>query len=327
MMIKRVFLVFAFCLAYLSGVFAQSPQNDPLKNAVVTLFKNSGEVVFNKDSADYVRIIRPDTSAQFLYLVNEFYMDGKTKMVGTSLMPSSGLKRQGPFIEYFHNGHRKSIINYENGEQTGDFAYYYPNGKIYYTGTYDKDKKQAVISEARDTSGAVTAQNGSGKWITYDDDFKHITGEGPIVNGLKEGEWRGTTTDSIQYVCTYAKGESVSGVSHDKSGAEYHFTKDWVVPEFKGGEKALWEFLQTNLHYPALARENNVQGKVWLSFVIKKNGDISKIKILNGIGSGCDDEALRFMRLSPPWTPGIRYGVPVSDTYVMPISFVLQNDN
>lgn len=96
-------------------------------------------------------------------------------------------------------------------------------------------------------------------------------------------------------------------------------------PEFNGGSKKLNRFLGRNLRYPTLAQENGVQGRVFISFVVEANGGLSTFKVVRGIGSGCDEEALRVMRLSPPWNPGILHGEPVRSTYILPITFQLSN--
>lgn len=96
-------------------------------------------------------------------------------------------------------------------------------------------------------------------------------------------------------------------------------------PEFDGGTKKLNRFLSRNLRYPSLAQENGVEGRVFVSFVVETNGSISQIKLVRGIGSGCDEEALRVVRLLPAWKPGVLDGVPVRSTYILPINFQLSN--
>lgn len=96
-----------------------------------------------------------------------------------------------------------------------------------------------------------------------------------------------------------------------------------VYPEFEGGMKGWARFLQRNLRYPNVAQENEVQGRVMVSFVIEKDGSISDVKLISGIGSGCDEEALRVIRKSPNWKPGRQNAQPVRVRYTMPLSFAL----
>lgn len=96
-------------------------------------------------------------------------------------------------------------------------------------------------------------------------------------------------------------------------------------PEFPGGQEAFVKFLGKNLRYPGIAAENGIQGKVILSFVIERNGELSHIKVIRGIGSGCDEEAMRVLYKSPQWTPGVQNKQPVRVAYNIPINFSLSN--
>ncbi|MEJ7691893.1 TonB family protein [Daejeonella sp.] len=96
-------------------------------------------------------------------------------------------------------------------------------------------------------------------------------------------------------------------------------------PEFPGGQEAFIKFLRKNLRYPGMAAENGIQGKVILSFVIERNGDLSHIKVVRGIGSGCDEEAMRVLSKSPQWKPGVQNKQPVRVAYNLPINFALSN--
>lgn len=96
-----------------------------------------------------------------------------------------------------------------------------------------------------------------------------------------------------------------------------------TAPEYRGGAKALAMFLGSSLRYPARARESKVQGKVYISFIVERDGSLSDFKVIRGIGSGCDEEAIRVLKLCPPWKPGMAGGKAVRTTYVLPITFQL----
>jgi protein TonB len=104
------------------------------------------------------------------------------------------------------------------------------------------------------------------------------------------------------------------------------FTAVEVNPEFPGGIEKFYSYLGKNIRYPAVARENNVQGKVFVGFVVEKDGSLTDIKVIRGIGSGCDEEAVRVLRASPHWKPGIQNGRPVRTQYNVPISFTLAGE-
>ena len=102
------------------------------------------------------------------------------------------------------------------------------------------------------------------------------------------------------------------------------FTIVEEMPSFPGGEVKLFEFLQRNIKYPPVARENGIQGRVYVNFVVDKEGKIKDAKIVRGIGGGCDEEALRVVRAMPDWKIGKQNGRPVSVLYNLPINFTLK---
>ena len=93
--------------------------------------------------------------------------------------------------------------------------------------------------------------------------------------------------------------------------------------EFPGGIKTFSEYLAKNMRYPADARKNGVQGRVFLTFVVEKDGGLSDIKVMRRIGSGCDEEAVRVMKSSPKCKSGMQNDQAVRQQYNMPISFTL----
>ena len=97
------------------------------------------------------------------------------------------------------------------------------------------------------------------------------------------------------------------------------------MPQFPGGENALMEHISKNIVYPVEAKEKEIQGRVFIGFVIEKDGSISNVKVLRGIGGGCDEEAVRAVSAMPKWKPGKQKGKPVRVNYMMPINFKLDN--
>jgi bla regulator protein blaR1 len=96
------------------------------------------------------------------------------------------------------------------------------------------------------------------------------------------------------------------------------------MPEFPGGTKELINYLSNNIKYPEEAKKNQVQGKVFVSFVVEKNGEVNNVSVLRGIGSGCDKEAVRVVEMMPKWEPGTQNDKPVRVKYNLPINFKLQ---
>lgn len=96
------------------------------------------------------------------------------------------------------------------------------------------------------------------------------------------------------------------------------------MPEFPGGELALRKFIANAIKYPVIAQENGIQGKVYVNFVVDKDGSITNAKISRGVDASLDKEALRVVNSLPKWKPGMQRGKPVRVSYTVPISFVLQ---
>ncbi len=101
----------------------------------------------------------------------------------------------------------------------------------------------------------------------------------------------------------------------------YTVVEEW--PQFQGGDTARIKYLSENLKYPKIAKETGIQGAVYVTFVIEKDGSISNVNIIRGIGGGCDEEALRVVSAMPKWKPGRQNGKEVRVQFSMPITFKL----
>lgn len=96
------------------------------------------------------------------------------------------------------------------------------------------------------------------------------------------------------------------------------------MPEFPGGQLALRKFIAQQIKYPAVAREKGIQGKVFVNFVVGKDGSVRNARIARGVDPSLDREALRVISSLPPWKPGKQKGKKVAVSYTVPISFVLE---
>ena len=118
----------------------------------------------------------------------------------------------------------------------------------------------------------------------------------------------------------------VQNISKDDEQIEEQeiFTIVESMPEFPGGEEARMKFLLQNIKYPQIARESGIQGVVYVTFVVEPDGSITNVKVIRGIGGGCDEEAVRVVKMMPKWIPGNQRGKPVRVQFNMPIKFTLQ---
>lgn len=98
-----------------------------------------------------------------------------------------------------------------------------------------------------------------------------------------------------------------------------------VGPQFPGGYDSLNTFIRDNFNYPKEARENNTQGTVYIVVTVETDGSLSSIKVIRGIGYGCDEEAIRLFEIMPPWIPAKDInGNPIRNTINIPVRFILQ---
>lgn len=99
-----------------------------------------------------------------------------------------------------------------------------------------------------------------------------------------------------------------------------------VQPEFPGGMDSMYAFIQKNLIYPEKAKAEGIEGRVFITFTIEKDGSVSNVKILRGIGGGCDEAAKEVIEKMPKWKPGTQRGKPVRVQFNLPIKFELPKD-
>ena len=123
----------------------------------------------------------------------------------------------------------------------------------------------------------------------------------------------------------------------------FDFPKVQKVPEFQGGDTAMMQFISKNIVYPQIAAKNGVAGTVYLTFFVERDGTLSNIEVLKGVNvdlskskteketeivenaaKTLSDEAIRVVKLMPPYNPGIRYGTEVRVKFLLPIRYALQ---
>ena len=86
----------------------------------------------------------------------------------------------------------------------------------------------------------------------------------------------------------------------------------------------MYKYLAENIKYPQMAKESGIQGRVFVTFVVERDGRVTDVRVLRGIGGGCDEEAIRVVAAMPKWAPGKQRGKPVRVQYNLPVKFTLQ---
>ncbi|WP_461789191.1 energy transducer TonB [Pedobacter sp.] len=149
----------------------------------------------------------------------------------------------------------------------------------------------------------------------------------PTVEDLKKADpgqktIEGDPTAEPVQITTAGEGPKQAVVVEDNN--VYNFVSMENPPAYPGGIEKFYKFLGDNIKYPPMAAENNIQGNVFVSFTVEKDGSLTDIKIDRKLGYGTDEEAVRVLKLSRRWNPGMQNGKPVRVKYNIPIKFSLQ---
>ena len=149
-----------------------------------------------------------------------------------------------------------------------------------------------------------------------------------IVDSVKPEEaTRFMTADDV--VETTVDAEVVEVIEQIKEEVQEEAPREVFVvveemPSFPGGDIELLRFINDNINYPELAKENNIQGKVILRFCVTYKGTVDQVSIVRGVDPTLDQEAVRVVKMLPLWKPGKQGGKPVTVWYSLPVSFVLK---
>lgn len=241
----------------------------------------------------------------------------------------------------------KAIIQPENNGGWNKFYNYLSRTVKYPKLAYQYQLQGNVLIKFTLTSGVVSgistgALLGQGcdaevmRTIMNFDDFKsvdngHYTikvafrlpGVNTRVKNNVSSTPKGYTALNTITITSSAKSGEIAELPQDQR--IYDFVSLDKQPGFPGGMDKFYTYIKAGIRYPKEAIEKNIQGKVFLSFIVEDDGQLSDIKVTRGIGGGADEEAVRLLSASPKWTPGTAEGHPVKVKYNIPITFALNN--
>lgn len=201
--------------------------------------------------------------------------------------------------------------------------------KFYYDANNKKfniwDKSDTLIEfhtpiEVNSDYYIIELRKKNGKWLISLDDIVFVNQyRQEITDSLNRQIEKKDSSEKINEKIV----EKPSGKISEKKVDSPIFTVVEDMPSFPGGDEARIKFLRDNINYPQMAKENGIQGTVYVTFVVEENGKVTDVKVLRGIGSGCDEEAVRVVKMMPLWKPGKQSGKAVRVQFNMPIRFVL----
>jgi protein TonB len=142
----------------------------------------------------------------------------------------------------------------------------------------------------------------------------------PTIEEIKKTE---VSTETVEGPTEVVFEEPVKEVAEVEDNQVYTFVEQNA--EFPGGTEAMYKFINKNVKYPAQARRMGTEGKVFVGFVINKDGSIVDVGIVKGISAECDKEAMRVVQMMPPWKAGKQNGKAVRVKFILPINFKLSN--
>lgn len=299
--------------------------------------KENGKEVQIKDSADFIRIISLPEKGEKLFNIQEFYIDGRKKLIGKAYSIEPSVAFEGLVLNYYPNGKTKSSVNYNKNSPTGNSYYFFENGKVKKQLEYPelslKDNKlnnkqmepEFKLIYQIDSLGEVLVEDGIGHLIektTIENDT--LIEEGDYKNGYKDGEWKGRyVSGKSSYIETFAEGKFISGVNTIGIDKVKYTVLD-KAPDFNGGVDKFYLHIMSSLKYPKQLLDLGLNGYVVVRFKIEKDGDMVDIEVFKSLNPSADEEALRVIKSSPKWIPGYRRGIPVEVSYNIPIRFFVR---
>lgn len=333
---KYPLFIAALCIS--SFCFAQKQS--------ITFIKSDGLKTNSRDSAQLIRTITEPGPGSNYYSFTEDFVTGEPLRAGKTLRPDEILIDSTCTV-FYPSGKKLLYAIYENNRPKTETTYF-NSGAIYmvkeYTYTSDATQPEKYSTESRvitcnDSTGKALVTKGNGHFVSYNPVIKgktsstltslygklsDVSEDGNVKEGRKDSIWKGKDViDPFEYTATYQNGKLISGLSVDEKGHKYKYTQQNVPAQFRGGMDGFYNFLGTNITYPASALTNKVHGKVYATFMVEKNGSLSDIKILNFLSDDLNKETIRVLKLSPKWLPGKKYGIPVREQFTVPINYSL----
>lgn len=227
--------------------------------------------------------------------------------------------KEGTFTYYYKNANKKSLTNYVKGRENGIDLEWYENGSKKSEGEYIEDEKKMnpihKINQFWDVNGVREVVDGNG--IIEDKDENEYS-KGEVKNGFKDGIWEGSFTKlKYSYKETYNNGKLISGESVDKNNISYKYTEIETKPEYKSGIMGFYKYVSKNYRLP---NQQGLNGKVYVTFVVDKDGKIVEPKVLRDLGFGTGEEAIRILKNCDDWIPAQQRGRKVRCSFSLPIN-------
>ncbi|WP_026897298.1 energy transducer TonB [Daejeonella oryzae] len=309
---KHIFLI-------LISLFASAQSFSQNQN--IYFLKNNGREVNQKDSADFIRIIRKPDSGSTYFTVSDFYPNNIKKFEGKA--PSIGLQPQfeGQTITFNEKGQRSKLIPYHSGMKYGLGYHFYPNGRLKMAVDYHSNLERAQngdnefrVINTYDSVGFQYVREGNGFAV-----ITHNTGmvkeQGDYLNGYKNGIWKGMYQEAGRsYEEIYKKNKLVYGIQKTSNGNIIKYTQLEETERPAGIKRHVDLYLTSIFKYPKKLRKDKIKGYTKVFFDINTDGTLSNIHIQPSLNASIDLEIIRILKDTNNWIPLKIRGLPVKSS-------------
>jgi hypothetical protein len=282
-----------------------------------TIFLDSLMLPTDEGKHIFYRVVQDYDTDRKQYAFKEYYLSGNLKTEGfTSSKDYRTLTSR--FISYYENGNKETEGEFVQGQPLGVFETWYPDAKKKLEGNYVKHPEnysnQLEVLQYWDAGGAHKVINGNGYFI---DEEEYRVFSGKITNRVRDSIWTGRTRNGkISFRETYSNGKFISGTSTDESNISREYFGLEQKPEYAGGTAEFYKYVAKNYTIP---NKGAAYGRIIVKFVVEKDGRITDIVIVRGLNEKMDAEAIRVVKSSTGWKPGLQRGIPVRVQYSLPI--------
>jgi antitoxin component YwqK of YwqJK toxin-antitoxin module len=286
------------------------------KNDDVAIYLDSLHQPSDELNHKYVRIIKDYNSNQDSYSFFEYYKSGKMASRGTT-KDKYKVVPFGAYLSYYENGNKRQASNYDDFGINGKQFAWYENGNFKFEKEIVFDKKTQMtttrILNYVDENNVRKVADGNG-FFEEKEEGRGETSKGFVKNGFKDGVWEGLFMRlKCRYTETYNEGKLISGESFDENNISYKYSQQQTEPASKSGTQGFYKYIARNYRIPNVP--GGIKGKVYITFVVDKEGKIIEPKVLRDMGHGTGEEAIRVLTNSPKWAPGVLRGQKVRCTY------------
>jgi hypothetical protein len=272
----------------------------------------------------YYKIIKDYYTDQKEYKVMVYYKNDQLQKEST-LSGKDGGSPNGEEINYYENGKKESTITYINGRPTGKSKSWYENGNIKaekeYTGIYEIPGKEFMLNQYWDENKNHLIVDGNGIYSSAKDGDYFETGK--YKNGYKDGIYEAKNLkDNTSYVEEYEDGKFISGTRTFSDNTKLEYFEIMKKPFPKKGLQDFYEFIGKNYRTP---NKQGLKGKVFITFVVDKDGKIVEPKIIRDLGYGTGTEAIRVVMAYDGFVPGEHRGQKIRCAFSLPITIQSPN--